>query len=148
MRKHEVVARPFRGKCHNNIRKLKLNKSEECAYWYRYIKTAIILNAWDTTCDAMNGSDFDGDTNMCTDNPIILNRTLNSPTIMCIQRKAEKKLPTETDIIESNKLGFSDDIGVITNHITSMFEVQAGFEKGSIEYQELSYRIMCGQLYE
>ena len=45
--------------CHNNIRKLKLNKSEECAYWYRYIKTAIILNAWDTTCDAMNGADKD-----------------------------------------------------------------------------------------
>ena len=45
--------------CHNNIRKLKLNNSEECRYWYRYIKTAIILNAWDTTCDAMNGADKD-----------------------------------------------------------------------------------------
>lgn len=89
-----------------------------------------------------------GDTNMDTDNPIILKRTLNSPTIMCIQRKAEKKIPTEEDIVASNKLGFSDDIGTITNHITSMFEVQASFEKGSKEYQELSYRIMCGQLYE
>lgn len=45
--------------CHNNIRKLKLSNSDECKYWYRYIKTAIVLNAWDTTCDAMNGSDKD-----------------------------------------------------------------------------------------
>lgn len=134
--------------CHNNIRKLKLNKSEECAYWYQYITTASLLNAWDTTCDAMNGSDMDGDTNMDTDNPIILKRTLNSPTIMCIQRKAEKKIPTEEDIIAANKLGFNDEIGIVTNHATSMFEVQAGFEKGTPEYKELEYRIMASELFQ
>lgn len=46
-------------KCHNNIRKLKLNKSEEAAYWYQYMDTVEILNAWDTSCDAMNGADKD-----------------------------------------------------------------------------------------
>ena len=132
--------------CHNNIRRLKLNNSEECQHWYQYIKTASILNAWDTTCEAMNGSDFDGDTNMCTDNPIIVSRTLNSPTILCVQRKAEKKIPTEEDIIKANKLAFNDDIGTVTNHVTSMIEVQSGFEKGTKEYDTLSYRIMCGQL--
>lgn len=134
--------------CHNNIRKLKLNKSEEAAHWFQYIDTAEILNAWDTSCDAMNGCDKDGDTNMCTDNPIIVNRTLNSKTIICVQRKAEKKIPTEEDIIKSNKLAFNDDIGVVTNHVTSMFDVQAGFDKDSPEFKELSYRIMCGQLYQ
>ena len=134
--------------CHNNIRRLKLNDSEECQHWYQYIKTASILNAWDTTCEAMNGSDFDGDTNMCTDNPIIVSRTLNSPTILCVQRKAEKKIPTEEDIIKANKLAFNDDIGTVTNHVTSMIEVQSGFEKGTKEYDTLSYRIMCGQLYQ
>ena len=134
--------------CHNNIRRLKLNKSEEAAHWYQYIDTAAILNCWDTTCDAMNGADKDGDTNMDTDNPIIIRNTLNSPTIVCVQRKAEKVIPTEEDIIKANKLAFNDDIGTVTNHVTSMIEVQAGFEPGTPEYETLSYRIMCGQLFQ
>ena len=88
-----------------------------------------------------------GDTNMDTDNPVIVRNTLNSPTIVCIQRKAEKKVASEADIIQANKLAFNDDIGTVTNHVTSMIEVQAGFEPGSDEYETLAYRIMCGQLY-
>ena len=72
----------------------------------------------------------------------------DSKTIICVQRKAEKKVPTEADIIKSNKLAFNDDIGIVTNHVTSMFEVQAGLDKDSPEYKTLSYRIMCGQLYQ
>lgn len=134
--------------CHNNIRKMNLNNSVEALYWYKYISTALIFNAFDTACDAMNGADKDGDTNMCTDNPILLRRTLNSPTIVCVQRKAEKKIPTDDDIIQANKLAFNDDIGIVTNHVTSMIERQAGFDKDSDEYKTLSYRIMCGQLYQ
>lgn len=134
--------------CHNNIRRMKLNKSENAEHWYQYIRTAAILNAWDTACDAMNGADKDGDTNMDTDNPIIVKNTLNSPTIVCVQRKAEKKVASEDDIIQANKLAFNDDIGVVTNHVTSMIEVQAGFEHGTPEYETLDYRIMCGQLYQ
>ena len=89
-----------------------------------------------------------GDTNMVTDNPVILKNTLNPPTIVCMQRNAEKKVPTEEDIIAANKLGFNDEIGVVTNHVTSMFEVQAGYEKDSKEYKELEYRIMSGQFFQ
>lgn len=85
---------------------------------------------------------------MCTDNPIILKNTLNSPTIICLQKNAEKIIPTEKDIIAANKLAFNDDIGVVTNYITSMIEVQSGFPADSLEYQVLAYRIMCGQLYQ
>ena len=134
--------------CHNNIRKMKLRNDENTSYWYQYISTVAIMNAFDTACDAMNGADKDGDTNMDTDNPIIVKRTLNSPTIVCLQRKAEKKIATEEDIIQANKLAFNDDIGTVTNHVTSMIEVQAGFEPGTEEYKTLAYRIMCGQLYQ
>ena len=89
-----------------------------------------------------------GDTNMDTDNSIIVRNTLNSPTIMCVQRKAEKKIVSEDDIIQANKLAFNDDIGIVTNHVTSMIEVQAGFKPGTPEYETLDYRIMCGQLYQ
>ena len=134
--------------CMNNIRRMKLCKSEDALHWYQYITTAAILNAFDTACDAMNGADKDGDTNMDTDNPIIVKRTLNSPTIVCIQKNAEKKIATEEDIIRANKLAFNDDIGTVTNYVTSMIEVQAGFKPGSEEYETLAYRIMCGQLYQ
>lgn len=134
--------------CHNNIRKMTLNKSDEAAYWYQYITTALIYNAFDTSTEAMNGSDFDGDTNFCTDNPLLLAKTKNSKTIVCLQKKAEKKIPTEDDIIAANKLAFNDDIGAITNRVTAMFDVQAGFAPGSPEYKELEYRIMCGQHYQ
>ena len=134
--------------CHNNIRRMKLNKSNEARHWYQYIQSASVLNCWDTACEAMNGADKDGDTNMDTDNPIIVRNTLNSPTIVCVQRKAEKKIADENDIIQANKLAFNDDIGIVTNHVTSMIEVQAGFEHGTLEYETLAYRIMCGQLYQ
>jgi len=134
--------------CHNNIRKLKLNADENVKHWYQYITTAIILNAWDTTCDAMNGQDKDGDTNMDTDNPIILRRTKNSPTIVCVQHKADKVIPDDKSIIASNKLAFNDDIGTVTNRVTTMIERQANAELTDEAYNELSDRIMCGQHYQ
>ena len=43
----------------NNIRRMKLCKSSDAEYWYQYIKTALIYNAWDSACEAMNGADKD-----------------------------------------------------------------------------------------
>lgn len=134
--------------CHNNIVKLRLHNDEHTSHWYQYIRTAIILNAWDSTCNSLNGADEDGDLFMTTDNPILLKNTLDTPTIVCVQRKANKMLVTEDDIVAANKIGFTDEIGIVTNHITSMFEVQAGYESDTEEYTTLSYRIMCGQLFQ
>lgn len=134
--------------CHNNIRKMRLCKSEQAAHWYQYIDTVLIYNAFDTATEAENGADKDGDTNMCTDNPIIVGNTRKEPTIICLQKKAAKIVPTEDDIIIANKLAFNDDIGIVTNHVTSMIEVQSGFALGTEEYNTLDYRIMCGQLYQ
>ena len=134
--------------CHNNIRKMQLHKSEQAQYWYRYMNTVLIYNAWDSACEAMNGADKDGDTNMCSDNPILLERTQNLSTIICMQRSATKCVPTEEAIIAANKLAFNDDIGVVTNYVTSMFDVQAKFKRGTPEYNELEKRIMCGQHFQ
>lgn len=89
-----------------------------------------------------------GDTNMCTDNPVLLRNTHNERTIICAQRQSVKIVPTENDIVQANKLAFNDDIGTITNYVTSMFDVQAGFDKDSAEYKELDFRIKAGQLYQ
>lgn len=89
-----------------------------------------------------------GDTNMCTDNPVLLRNTENAPAIICIQKKSEKIIPTEGDIITANKLGFNDDIGVVTNYVTSMIERRAAYKESDPEYKTLKYRIMCGQMYQ
>ena len=134
--------------CHNNIRRRKVVHNEEMDFWYQYNTTGIILNSWDTTCDALNGADKDSDTFFTTDNKLILEHTLNSATIECMQRKAEKIIPTAEDIVQANKLAFGDEIGTTTNRITSMIEKQAAFDKDSEEYKVLNYRIMCGQHYQ
>ncbi len=134
--------------CHNNIRRRKVVHNQEMDFWYQYNTTGIILNSWDTTCDATNGSDKDGDMFFTTDNKIIVKHTLNSTTIKCMQRKAEKIIPEEKDLIEANKLAFGDEIGTTTNRITTMIERQAAFPKDSEEYKMLDYRIKCGQHFQ
>jgi hypothetical protein len=91
---------------------------------------------------------MDGDIVMLTDNDVLVRKLQPMPALICSQRKAEKRISTEKDFIRSNIESFGNDIGQTTNWITSMFEVQAGFEPGSKEYDELAYRIRCGQLYQ
>lgn len=134
--------------CHNNIRRRKVVHNKEMDFWYQYNTTGIILNSWDTTCDATNGSDKDGDMFFTTNNKLILDHTLNSTTIECMQRKAEKIIPKEKDMVEANKLAFGDEIGTTTNRITAMIERQASFNKDSEEYKMLDYRIKCGQHFQ
>jgi hypothetical protein len=107
-----------------------------------------IFNSWDTAAIALNGMDFDGDLVMLTDNKILVEKLRPYPALMCVQRKAGKKIPTEDDFIRANIESFGNDIGRTTNWITSMFEVRSKFKKGSREYETLSYRIQCGQLYQ
>ena len=134
--------------CSNNIRIVHPNYTDEAAYWYRYMNTCTIFNSWDTAAYALNGMDFDADIVMLTDNRVLVEKFEPLPALMCAQRKAEKVIPTEEDFINSNIASFGNDIGQTTNWITSMFEVRSKFPKESEEYQILSYRIRCGQLYQ
>lgn len=134
--------------CHNNIRPVIPASGADARYWYKYMKTCTVFNSWDTAANALNGCDFDGDLVMLTDNNVLVNKLKPLPALMCAQRRATKKVPTEDDFIRSNIESFGNDIGQTTNWITSMFEVRAKFPKNSKEYEMLSYRIRCGQLYQ
>ena len=133
---------------HNNIRVADVVCTDEMAYWYQYLKTSCVLSSWDTITHALNGADKDSDMFFTTDNRVLVENCKNLPAIECIQRRAEKKIVTEEDIIESNKGSFGDAIGSTTNRITAQIERQAGFEKGSDEYKALEYRILTGQLFQ
>lgn len=134
--------------CHNNLTKLKVAKTNDMKYWYRYMTTCTILNSWDTTTHATNGADKDGDMYLLTDNKVLVENTLNLPAIMCVQRKADKKVIEEADLILANKNSFGDEIGKTTNRATTMFDMQAQFSPDSDEYKVLDYRIKCSQLYQ
>ncbi len=134
--------------CHNNIRLVRPHRSEDASYWYQHMTTCTLFNAWDTAAHALNGMDKDGDLVMLTDNAVLVDNLREMPALMCVQRNAQKKVVTESDAIQSNIDSFGDDIGKTTNWITSMFDVQAQFDKDSLEYKELDYRIKCGQLFQ
>lgn len=134
--------------CHNNIRLMEVANADEMKYWYRYMTTCTLFNSWDSAAHALNGADKDGDMVLLTDNKVLVANTRKLPAIMCMQRKASKKIVDEQDMILSNINSFGDDIGKITNRITSMFDTQAQFDKDSEEYKVLDYRIKCGQHFQ
>jgi len=145
---NEIVCFRAPMSCHNNIRKMDVYHDSKTDYWYKYMKDAIVVNAWDTLAQAANGFDQDGDLLFTTNNSVLLKNTKNLPAIFCIQRKATKKIVTEEDLIKSNIDSFGNDIGSITNKVTAMFEVISHFKTNSPEYKILQYRIMCGQLFQ
>lgn len=134
--------------CHNNVRKLNIARGEQLSYWYRYMNVVTVFNAWDTTAYALNGLDFDSDAILTTDNAVLLSKHKELPALVCIQRKAKKKIITEENLVQANINSFDDEIGQTTNRITSMYEVRSKFSVGSDEYNTLTYRICCGQLFQ
>ena len=133
---------------HHNIRKCQISHAETCRRWYQYMDTIMIINAWDSFCIAENGCDWDSDILFSTNNAVLKRRCRALPAIECVQHNASKTIVTEAAVRKTNKNGMGNQVGTITNYITSMMEVQSHFPKDSKEYQELAYRINCGQLYQ
>lgn len=73
---------------------------------------------------------------------------MNLPAINCIQKSCEKQIVTEELLQLANMNGFGNEVGVVTNRVTSMFDVLAKYEKGTPEYEELMYRITVSQHYQ
>ena len=127
-----------------NVCKLKVVASPEMAKWYKYIKTCILLNGWDTTAIRCNGEDYDSDSNFCTNNKVLLEAFEYKTTLMCDQQSMPKKAPVEADYIESDINGFGDSIGSVTNKATNMISLRAQFEgnpETQAEYDKLTKRI-------
>ena len=133
---------------HENVQKLKVVASDEMRKWYRYIKTCCLINSWDTTAMRLNGADYDSDTVFSTNNNVLLNAFEYKDTLMCVQSKMPKKVPTEDDFIASDINGFGDSIGSVTNRGTNMISLREKFDKNSEEYFRLEYRIRTMMNYQ
>lgn len=141
----EIVAFRSPMTSHNNIKKMRLVDNDEVRKWFKYMDTVTVFNAWDTSVDAMNGADFDSDAIISTNNKTILNNTKETQSIICEQKSAPKVKITQSLLKKSNKNGFGNDVGTITNRITAMYDVLSTLKPNSDEYNELIKRIMCGQ---
>ena len=133
---------------HFNIVKQRIHYSDKADYWYQYIKDCIILNSWDTLRIAESGCDEDGDIIFTTNNKILVEKHRALPALDCQQHKAPKMVPTEESIAASNKRGFKNKVGSITNIGTSMLNLQSKFSMGSPEWDELEYRTICIQHFQ
>lgn len=139
----EVVA--FRAPMivHNNVAKLKITHNKDIDYWYQYINSTIILNNFSDICIRECGCDYDSDTFMTTDNEVLLRRYRLLPAIDCVSKKPDKVIPTEDDFVKSEKRGFNDQIGAITNKGTGQKSMQAAYKEGTEEYEALGFRSIC-----
>ena len=133
---------------HNNIKKQCVVNNDDVNKWYRYMQTIVIVNGFDTTCQALSGMDCDGDLSFTTNNAVLLRRHQEMPAIVCIQRNAVKVIPTEQEIQKTNINGMGNKVGTITNRVTAMFDRQQDFEINSQEWLEIQKRILCGQLFQ
>ena len=133
---------------HNNIRRMKIADRIKCNDWYQYLTTVIVLNSWDTITAALNGCDFDADTIFTTNNKVLLNKLVDTPAIVCVQKSAKKEKPTEEILQKSNKQSFGQKIGVVTNRATTMFNLISKYDPDSAEFKELDYRIKACQNYQ
>ena len=140
---NEVIA--FRAPMivHNNVAKLNIVHNQDIDYWYQYINSTIVLNNFSDICIRECGCDYDSDTFMTTDNPVLLRRYRLLPAIDCVSKKPAKVVPTEDDFVKSEKRGFNDQIGAITNKGTGQKSMQAAYEEGSEEYEALGFRAIC-----
>ncbi len=133
---------------HANIRKVKINNQGESNNWYKYCSNLVIVNVHDSFCHALNGCDFDSDLVFTTNNNVLVSNWVYNPTIMCVQKSAEKYAITEDLLREGNKKAFGSKVGAITNRVTGMFDLLPLFDENSEEYKTLVYRIKCGEYFQ
>ena len=135
---------------HNNIGKAEIVCTEEMAKWYQHIGELYVLNAYDATCPRLSGMDCDGDTVFSTNNEYIMKGIRDTLPVICLQKSAQKQMCTEEDYIRSDKLllaSKTENVGVITNKATCIQSIQARFDFGTPEWEELDYRIMSSILH-
>ena len=123
----------------------EISHDAEVQKWYEYMDSVVVVNAWDTMPAALNGFDYDGDLLYTTTNQPLMRNQTNLPALRCLQRKAEKKVITEENLIQANLDGFGSQIGQITNRCASITSMMANYSPDSIEYQILKYRTQCFQ---
>jgi hypothetical protein len=124
----------------NNL--LNLKNNEELSYWYKYLNSGIIFNAFGIDMMKMAGGDGDGDSAMTTNQKEFIDGAFLGYAPPAYERKsAEKKTIVEDELWEFDVKTFKSKIGLITNISTQLFAMLSLFEKDSEEYNEILNRL-------
>jgi len=124
----------------NNI--LHLQNNDELSYWYKYLNTGIIFNAYGTDLMRMSGADLDGDACMTTDQDEFVKCSYGNVIPPSYDRKsAEKKRVEEDELWSYDIKTFNSRIGLYTNFGTEDFALLELFKKNSEEYNEVLNRL-------
>jgi len=129
---------------------LKLYYSEECAKWYKHIKSGIIYSIYDISTLLHADGDFDGDIVMSTDNKYFIKGVQRKELAVTYEKeKVPVQKITLPNQIKCDLRGLDTKVGQITNYSTSMISMLPLFNKEEYQEQfnELSKRILiCRKL--
>ena len=125
----------------SEVNLLHLKKNEEIDYWYRFLKSGIILNVWGYDNMLFAGSDADGDTLFTTNDKTYLKCRYGGVPVAYQPKKADKVKINIPELYQLDVLGFNTKIGFITNCSTTLYEMQTMYEPGSKEYNEIENRL-------
>ena len=129
---------------------LKLYYSDECAKWYKHIKSGIIYSIYDISTLLHADGDFDGDIVMSTDNKYFIKGVQRKELAVTYEKeKVPVQKITLPNQIKCDLRGLDTKVGQITNYSTSMISMLPLFEKDEYkeQFDELSKRILiCRKL--
>lgn len=115
---------------------MRLVYDDEKAYWYRYIYSGIIYNAYDTSTFRHEDSDYDGDICLTTDNEYFIKGSHKDHNIITYEKGlASPAKMTIPNITATVMKGFGSGVGGFSNTATILYAMSAIFDKPGHEDQ-------------
>ena len=121
-----------------------ITQNDEANYWYRFIKSGIIYNTYDTSCFRHSDSDYDGDIVLTTDNEYFIKGSHKDHNIITYEKGlASPAKMTVSNITATVIKGFGTGVGGFSNTATIMYAMSAIFDKPGHEdqYETIMTRI-------
>ena len=127
---------------------LCLDNTEQCKDWYSYLTSGVVYNVWGVDCLLEAGADYDFDIVATTDNKYFLKGILGTDIPVTYEAHKPKKEKIDREgLIKIAGVGFSPEIGLLTNHSTTFHDMQSKYEKGTAQWEELERRLkVCCEL--
>lgn len=136
----------------SEVNVLNLQNNDDVNYWYKYIKSGIIVPAGGIGMDGaiLGGADHDLDIVCTLHSPEMINgRVKGFPVMYDVNKASKKKLngnyhsmlyESQAVQVKSNKIGF------LTNVSSALYSLLYDFEEGSPEHTAILQRLKYGRV--
>ncbi|MEG3007452.1 MAG: hypothetical protein RR806_08280, partial [Oscillospiraceae bacterium] len=109
---------------------VRLVNGSEIQEWFKYQTVNIITGFYDTNVMKLNSADFDGDHVLTLNNDIIvgaakrnISNTIDFNNVDAKQDIKKCKISDISQLIETDKIGFENDIGTVINKISILWSL-------------------------